>query len=144
MPATDLQAAQVLAQNLQADIDLAQRATAHSSDDRVKALAKDIVANQSHDLESLKSLERALGGGPPSTPKTAPAEQQDIGTLENAVGAEFDRLFLERLAHQLTDTRQMSELIADSSLGATVRDAARKITGELDAQLKQSSALHVP
>ncbi len=144
VPTTDLQATQVLAQNVQADIDLAQKAAQHSSDERVKSLGNAVAGAHKADLDRLEALERNLGGGPTSTPKAAPAEQQDPGPLENAVGAEFDRIFLEMLARQLTDTQTMARRVAGSSLGAPVKDAARKLAGEIDGQLKQITTLRAP
>lgn len=141
-PRNDGDAVQVLEQQARALIDLGQKAGEHSSDAQVKALGATIVADQNRTIEALKALGTG-GGASASIPKKPSADQPDPGPLENAMGAEFDRVFIDQLSRVVSDSRAVARRIATGGFSASVTSAAKRLVGDLDGYAKAMAAMRV-
>lgn len=124
-----------------AEIEAGQLAETNAGSDKVKAFARQIVADHTKAGEELKSLAAgdrgyALADSPP------PANQKDINALKMLNGAAFDKEFAKVMVADHQKAVAMFEVEAEKGSNKELQAFATKTLPTLKEHLKMARALN--
>ncbi|PTR34938.1 putative membrane protein [Luteibacter sp. OK325] len=124
-----------------AEIEAGQLAETNAGSDKVKAFARQIVADHTKAGEELKSLAAgdrgyALADSPP------PASQKDINALKMLNGAAFDKEFAKVMVADHQKAVAMFEVEAEKGSNKELQAFATKTLPTLKEHLKMARALN--
>lgn len=140
----DIMFAQMMIPHHQQAVDMSELALERSSDPDVLELAEQIRDAQAPEIEQMQGWLDAAGAG--TSMGHSPDDMgmgmggmlsdEDMTALENATGAEFDRLYLEGMIEHHEGAIQMTQMIEDSR-NAEVRALAEAIVETQTAEIER-------
>lgn len=144
----DIMFAQMMIPHHQQAVDMSDLALERSTDPDVLELAEQIRDAQAPEIEQMQGWLDAAGAG--TSMGHSPADMgmdmggmlsdEDMTALENATGAEFDRLYLEGMIEHHEGAIQMTQMIEDSR-NAEVRALAEAIVESQTAEIERMEEL---
>lgn len=140
----DIMFAQMMIPHHQQAVDMSDLALERSTDPDVLELAQQIRDAQAPEIEQMQGWLDVAGAG--TSMSHSPADMgmgmggmlsdEDMTALENATGAEFDRLYLEGMIEHHEGAIQMTQMIEDSR-NAEVRALAEAIVESQTAEIER-------
>lgn len=140
-------ATQMIPHHAQA-VTMAQMAASHRASDRVKALAAKIEAAQQPEIDLMSGWLRAWGEPVPMGDMHSSAHGQDgmmtaeqMGELDAANGADWDRLFLTGMIAHHEGAVSMAKAELTDGRAAEVKALAQQIIDAQNAEITQMRAM---
>ena len=131
-------------------LEMAALAADNAADERVEDLAGQIEAAQDPEIQEMQAWLAAWGedpaadaehGGGHEDGSGGMMSEEDMTALEEATGAEFDRMFLEMMIEHHTGAIEMAETeIADGEFPDAI-ELAEAITSAQEAEITEMEAL---
>ncbi len=149
----DLHFIDMMIMHHQEGIEMAQMAQTKAVNQKVKALADRIVADQQKDIEELqRHRNHWYAGKPPMDPAMMSSMMQSMHPgmmsmedsrrkLNAAVGAAFDRLFLDTMIHHHQMAIDMAKEATRKAEHAEIKDIARKTIAKQKTEIGEMNRL---
>lgn len=150
----DVMFAQMMIVHHQGAIDMAQMATTNASSQEVKDLAATIQGAQQPEIDQMTSWLTAWGAPPTPDPSMSMPgmemgsdssmmgmSEEQMTQLQNATGADFDRMFLQMMIEHHKSAVQMAETEQQDGLNTQALELADSIVASQNAEIDQMNQM---
>lgn len=136
----DIMFAEMMIPHHQQAIEMSDLALAKTSNEDVRALAMKIRSAQAPEIDEMKSWPGVQSDSHMGHTMMGMLNEDEMASLENSTGADFDRLFLEGMIKHHEGALDMAEMIQDSK-NPTVLALGRSITETQKAEIEYMKEL---
>lgn len=135
----DVQYLDTMARHHEMGIDMMQMAVLKAQSQDVKAEAQKMIDDQKKEIPELKSMRNQVqANAPEAVNMDMPGmEPMDMSKLEQANGAEFDRMFLDMTIKHHQGAVKMSDAALENARSAEVKSKAQAIHDKQKAEISK-------
>ncbi len=140
----DVMFAQMMIPHHEQAVELATLAEANTTNPKILDLASRIKSAQAPEIEQMKGWLDSAGAGMDmnhSMPMAGIVSEKDMATIRNAMGAEFDGLFLVHMIAHHQGAIDMAKDVVETSTNDEVITLANNIITSQQAEIDEMNAL---